>query len=73
MPGDARQRKGPTGTIIVWIFLLAVAALLVMVIYTFAATDEGPPPQQALYPTITSHRSTLTKASSDDHRLLTKR
>lgn len=49
MPDDARQTKGPTGgTVIVWIFLLAVAALLVMVIYTFAATDDGPPPRNKI-------------------------
>jgi hypothetical protein len=43
MADNARQRKIHTGgTLIVWLFLLAVAALLVMVIYTFAATDEPP-------------------------------
>jgi hypothetical protein len=43
MPDNARQRNIPTGgTLIVWLFLLAVAALLAMVIYTFAATGEAP-------------------------------
>jgi ABC-type Fe3+ transport system permease subunit len=40
---DNTPRKIPTGgTLIVWLFLLAVAALLAMVIYTFAATDGAP-------------------------------
>ena len=71
MPDDAAQRKVHTGgTIIVWIFLLAVAALLVMVIYTFAATDVGRLPRSKI---PFRAAEAVTQASSDDHHFLTER
>jgi hypothetical protein len=75
MPDDAPQREVPTGgTVIVWIFLLAVAALLVMVIYTFAATDDGPSLRNNRLSAMSTPRGgVLTQASSDDHPFLTER
>jgi hypothetical protein len=70
MTDNARHRKGPTGgTVAVWIFLLAVAALLVMVIYTFAGTEDGRLPRNK----IRFHPEAVTQASSDDHHFLTGR